>query len=285
MYIWILLATIMVALSFFNLSPRHDKENAVNEIRAAAAVNRFRVEHNAMVRTLECEANLKRNYNGRADSSSSGPFTVSKSNILCNLPYTSFKENLPIGYQESGTHPQHMIYCLQDYIGQVDKKRAAEGNSYSPYLTCSTTSRQYAVSFMPVPERWLSKTADKNGKIAPVATFSRFLAQNSNSSTFLGWTDCEGSKNNVSCKLRGSAARLEVSTTDTKQEREIISYTALAEESIFWQSDEFYNTCVKDKKPCMFMFEKFVDRDSGKHCTKLLELTEPSVPCSTTDKN
>ncbi len=55
MYIWILLATIMVALAFFNVSPRVDKEHALNEIRAATVTNRFKAEHEAMLKTMECE--------------------------------------------------------------------------------------------------------------------------------------------------------------------------------------------------------------------------------------
>ena len=55
MYIWILLATIMVAMTFFNVSPRVDKEHALNEIRAATVTNRFKAEHEAMLKTMECE--------------------------------------------------------------------------------------------------------------------------------------------------------------------------------------------------------------------------------------
>lgn len=61
MYIWILLATIMVALSFFNVSPRSDKDHALNEVRAATVTNRFKIEHAAMLKTMECEIIYQKN--------------------------------------------------------------------------------------------------------------------------------------------------------------------------------------------------------------------------------
>lgn len=70
MYIWILLATIMVALSFYNVSPRADKDHALNEVRAATVSNRFKIEHKAMLKTMECEIMYQRN-SGCWDSSSS----------------------------------------------------------------------------------------------------------------------------------------------------------------------------------------------------------------------
>ena len=45
MYIWILLATIMVAFSFYNISPRADKENYINEAKTSIIVNRFKMAH------------------------------------------------------------------------------------------------------------------------------------------------------------------------------------------------------------------------------------------------
>ena len=70
MYIWILLATIMVALSFLNLSPRADKDNTINEIKAAIVVNHIKAEHYAMLKTMECEF-LMNNYSTPSDSNDS----------------------------------------------------------------------------------------------------------------------------------------------------------------------------------------------------------------------
>lgn len=61
MYIWILLATIMVALSFYNVSPRADKDHVLNEVRAATVSNRFKIEHKAILKTMECEIMYQRN--------------------------------------------------------------------------------------------------------------------------------------------------------------------------------------------------------------------------------
>ena len=93
MYIWILLATIMVALSFFNTSPREDKASVFTEIKASTFINRFRAEHIAYFRTMECEIILNPTHS--LDDSKA----VIEAASADYVNYTSVQKNLPIGYR------------------------------------------------------------------------------------------------------------------------------------------------------------------------------------------
>ena len=177
MYIWILLATIMVALSFFNTSPREDKASVFTEIKASTFINRFRAEHTGYFRTLECD--ILYNSNRYEDSI----IPIQKSDVE-NLGYTSLASNLPIGYNEkdNGQVIYHGIYCFDK---DLREERAALTN-------CNTAAQRYLFSFSGISERWTSKakysitlpdtvTASSSGKVveisAPVPAFSNYLAK------------------------------------------------------------------------------------------------------------
>ena len=132
MYIWILLATIMVALSFFNTSPREDKASVFTEIKASTFINRFRAEHTGYFRTLECDII----YNSNRYENSIIP--IQKSDVE-NLGYTSLASNLPIGYNEedNGQVIYHGIYCF-------DKDLREEGATLT---NCNTAAQRYLFSF------------------------------------------------------------------------------------------------------------------------------------------
>ena len=101
MYIWILLATIMIGLSFFNLSPRPDKENAYTEVKASTAVTRFKLENMAMTRFMQCEVLLGLHTNNwdsdkspfQVTMDSSFQYTVNGESITVTP-----QDSLPIGY-------------------------------------------------------------------------------------------------------------------------------------------------------------------------------------------
>ena len=230
MYIWILLATIMVALSFFNLSPRADKEHALNEIRAATVVNRFKAEHVAMQKTMQCEIVKNRNngwdnYTGNTSDceqviempdpsvepgmdmetqqnvyatnrqSACGPVEV-KHDI--DLGYLSFADNLPVGYEENSSIVQsyHYIYCLDRPVENSTKPRYIPCNKVN---TVSTNYTRYMVSFARIPDRWIAHDNAAGEQPTPVPMFATFLAKSTSSGSIYGWTDCKNGK----CVLRG----------------------------------------------------------------------------------
>ena len=211
MYIWILLATIMVALSFFNVAPRSDKEHALNEIKAATVVNRFKAEHSARLHALECEIIYNKSsqpesggegWDGEETGlrrSASGPVDVSS-----YVPaYTTFVSYLPVGYaignnrkDGSGTNystsgMKHFIYCLAENAEEevsdtaLDEEVFIACNAQYDERTKNLGERRYLVSFAPIPDRWVSKDGTKT----PIPAFVNLLAKTGDKSATFGWLE------------------------------------------------------------------------------------------------
>lgn len=290
MYIWILLATIMVALSFFNTSPREDKASVFTEIKASTFINRFRAEHTGYFRTLECDII----YNSNRYENSIIP--VQKSDVE-NLGYTSLASNLPIGYNENdnGQVIYHGIYCF-------DKDLREEGAALT---NCNTAAQRYLFSFSGISERWTSKTkysvtlpdtVTKNyrGKVveisAPVPAFSNYLAKELHGIKNTGWMYCADNK----CYLVGrssiqtlydkNAAKNEYeqkadgtygikkggSETNPVKDTDRNKYIALHLPVADSLGSDFMNTCSTNGMPCMFSAEKFKTTDTSGHCRGLM---------------
>lgn len=290
MYIWILLATIMVALSFFNTSPREDKASVFTEIKASTFINRFRAEHTGYFRTLECDIL----YNSNRYENSIIP--VQKSDIE-NLGYTSLASNLPIGYNEedNGQVIYHGIYCFDK---DLREEEAALTN-------CNTAAQRYLFSFSGISERWTSKTkysvtlpdtVTKNysGEVveisAPVPAFSNYLAKELHGIKNTGWMYCANNK----CYLVGrssiqtlydkNAAKNEYeqkadgtygikkggSETNPVKDTDRNKYIALHLPAADSLGSDFMNTCSTNGMPCMFSAEKFKTTDTSGHCRGLM---------------
>lgn len=289
MYIWILLATIMVALSFFNTSPREDKASVFTEIKASTFINRFRAEHTGYFRTLECDII----YNSNRYENSIIP--IQKSDVE-NLGYTSLASNLPIGYNEedNGQVIYHGIYCFDK---DLREERAALTN-------CNTTAAQrYLFSFSGISERWTSKakysitlpdtvTASYSGEVveisAPVPAFSNYLAKELHGIKNTGWMYCANNK----CYLVGrssiqtlydkNAAKNEYeqkadgtygikkSGTNPAKDTDRNKYIALHLPAADSLGSDFKDTCSTNGMPCMFSAEKFKTTDTSGHCRGLM---------------
>ena len=265
MYIWILLATIMVALTFFNLSPRADKDYALNEIKAATVVNRFRIEHKAMIKTIECEIMKDANTsNWDANrKSATGPVTLTHS---LSLPYTKFKCHLPVGYTENSdvVNSHHQVFCL--------KYPVSENHSDNTYVACDKTDTHYSrylVSYAPVPDRWVSKT--DTGK--PLPLFASFLSKQTSSGTVYGWTDCDDD----GCVLRGLSSyggKLVFKDATGDQgtyKKQYFEHLLLGKDAMFWKSSDFQSTCKT--RPCLFTYEVPAVAETAYHCTNLMAST------------
>lgn len=290
MYIWILLATIMVALSFFNTSPREDKASVFTEIKASTFINRFRAEHTGYFRTLECDIL----YNSNRYENSIIP--IQKSDVE-NLGYTSLASNLPIGYNEedNGQVIYHGIYCF-------DKDLREEGAALT---NCNTAAQRYLFSFSGISERWTSKakysitlpdtvTASYSGEVveisAPVPAFSNYLAKELHGIKNTGWMYCANNK----CYLVGrssiqtlydkNAAKNEYeqkadgtygikkggSETNPVKDTDRHKYITLHLPAADSLGSDFMNTCSTNGMPCMFSAEKFKTTDTSGHCRGLM---------------
>lgn len=283
MYIWILLATFMVALSFFNLSPRPDKDHALNEIKAATIVNRFKAEHKAMVKTIECELikqSDNNNWDGDEYNRTSATGAVELPHNI-NLPYTKFACHLPIGYQENSNvvSSTHLLFCLKHPIEQDNNYTAspingqtAEADSVGPngYVACNQTATNYSryiVSFAPIEGKWLAK----NGTKVPVPMLISFLSKNTSSGTVFGWTECD----NDGCMLHGVSAKggrlawNSVRDADGNKQQ-FFQYLQLGKNAIFWNNAKFRKTCIEDNPTCLFSYELAAVSESADHCDDMI---------------
>ena len=282
MYIWILLATIMVALSFFNTSPREDKASVFTEIKASTFINRFRAEHTGYFRTLECDIL----YNSNRYENSIIP--VQKSDIE-NLGYTSLASNLPIGYNEedSGQVIYHGIYCF-------DKDLREEGAALT---NCNTTTHRYLFSYSAIPERWLSKnkykitipeTEIEENIQAPLPAFTSYLAKDLHGIKNTGWMYCT----EVGCYFAGRSSiqtlyDRNAEKNSFKEKDGVYSMTTqtihddlrnkyirlhLPANEIYSKETalKFKETCMANKIACMFSAEKFKTTDTSGHCRGLM---------------
>jgi hypothetical protein len=251
MYIWILLATIMVALSFYNISPRADKESAVSEIKSAILVERLKAEHTAAYRTLECEMLFYRAKYGVA-----GNKAVTISSDL-DVGYTTFKDNLPMGYDinvgdsdDNAWTVTNKLFCLDNpvYSGSAGKGKAKVMEN------CIRSTERYVVSFIQIPDRWLSKTEEqgKEQKRQPIPAFVNYLAKEDKVGDHYGWVTCESS---TSCKLEGRNA-------PQRAEEQVDG------DSPFWDDADFKTTC-RSGKTCLFAYKRMPNTDINGHCNQM----------------
>lgn len=254
MYLWILLATIMVALSFFNLSPRVDKESAVNEVKAATLVNRFKIEHMAVYKTMKCEIALNKNTNEWMNGSSEGSVEIDADAL--NLGYIRYSENLPMGYKpQDNINVSHAVLCLNKQLEDTSAE----------VKECSAAGYRYLISFMKIPERWLSKVSGENGKPLPLLT--GYMNSEGFSGIFYGWTEC-GESGSDGCILHGSATiKREFVKNNGNME---VAYKSVGENAVVWQDANFNSEC-KDGIPCLFAYTKFSNNDKGGYCKNIYD--------------
>lgn len=259
MYIWILLATIMIALSFFNLSPRQDKDNTFSEIKAASLVTRFKVENLAVMRYLQCDT-LLRLHTQEWDTRQSPPYKVDITNPNpFNFDYTSLTEVLPTGYKPNvvALDAKHYLYCMD---------RPVEESGAQNLEVCrfgSTIYPTYAVSFAEIPDRWLSK----DGKKTPLPAFVNFLTDKAQFGGIAGYTECFA---DGTCALKGgNAHHIVANIDDATNKTGDIEVNLIARDSVLWQNAEFQSMCGYNK-PCMFMYRMMPTTDEKAYCQRLL---------------
>lgn len=278
MYIWILLATIMVALSFFNLSPRSDKEGNFNEVKAATLVNRFRIEHTTFSRVAECQL-----------VSSNSDNEYMKFDLENEDTKNSFDDNLPIGFTTTGVGltTYHYIFCLDDDItkgGSPKLKSCAIPASLPDGKTIQTAVYRYGVSFGEIPSRWIGKGANDTHVIIPVLgnTISKQFVRGS----ILGVLSCYALKHSGGeddkCSFQGSHSYEKDQSAGGAHTG---GSTHLSFQPLEGGTDDFYNVlyglddfraCDGSPTGCLFAIHRLSNRDVSNHCEALSSI--PSTP-------
>ena len=272
MYIWILLATIMVALSFFNLSPRRDKDNAYNEIKTATIINRFRLENNAVVRLLQCETLM--NMHTKGWDSGDAPYKIeltttddegnTVSNDAFDFEYTSPAENLPVGYQaDPNFQIYHYVYCLDIPAENRNPDTGAAPAIMRPCQYGSAVHPTYVVSFAVIPMRFLAKNAAAGELPEPLPMFVKYLADETKGQGIAGWLDCNAAG---TCELKGNAS-YQVTNLINDETNEAVGNKrgVLPPNSVLFNNPDFAATCLTTQ-PCMFLYRKMPTTDERAYC-------------------
>lgn len=244
MYIWILLATIMVALSFFNLSPRSDKEGYITEGKASAVVTRFRIEHVAAMRATECDLINKR--------SPTDMYNV----INVDMQDENVRAFLPVGYRSLDNFmPKHNIYCLADRI------------EMSPELStsCALSANRYLISYAKIPDRWITKSGDR---VSPLPALTNYLAKNKVAGGIFGWTICDAENG---CTLHLSQTEWD-NNEDAADDQFGIVLRGEGERQGFVNvlmedGGAFADECFGSA--CLISYNRYYVKNTGNHCAQM----------------
>lgn len=152
MYVWMLLATFIVALASFNLAPRSDTRARQLEPLAEASITKFSIQHDAAVRYAKAQKNALTLAQGEINKS-------------------EFDEYLPMGFIWKQGEYTSKIYCLNK--GEYTDKTNDDGSlildengspvqdvTRAPAIAESgncndlALSANYVVTYGKVPERW-----------------------------------------------------------------------------------------------------------------------------------
>ena len=229
MYLWIVLATFIVALYSFNLSVRTDLDRAYAETKASVVITKFRALHNGVAGYCNSQAPSKTGQDfvtyypgfGVNSTTMAGAADGSGSPTVENiLGY------LPVGYAKPGDAIEDIanipgggeivskVFCfLQgDTTKQCDQD--AEGNVIPGEGSCCNNrcledggcSGIYVVSFAQMPSRWINKET-----LAPNADMKMAIAKVRGYGKNFGYID----EVNGQLVLSGGSVKQNQSTTGT----------------------------------------------------------------------
>ncbi|MBQ7659598.1 MAG: hypothetical protein IJS26_02485 [Alphaproteobacteria bacterium] len=166
MYLWIVIATFMVALLSYNLSVRPDVDRAYMETKAQTVVGKFKIQHNAFKRYLNSQKIPANPALGDPLYVSYKPgFGYNAGQILGSddtEPY-AVEQYFPMGYlPDDETYSK--VFCFEpsysdsDYVDyEVNCNDAAV---MADDRCCSVDYVEvYAVSWAPIPSRWLNRSS------------------------------------------------------------------------------------------------------------------------------
>lgn len=157
MYIWMVLATFIVMLAAFNLSPRADLQRQQQTPLAEAAITKFLVQHDAAVKYAQKQIKQGLLANGTINGCNS-----EGAGELCAF--------LPIGYKFEEKY-YSAVYCVNGAVYEyhtnpetnetIKTKVKEEGVELAPCERHSLSSVPYVITYGRVPERWKNVSTKK----------------------------------------------------------------------------------------------------------------------------
>ncbi len=194
MYLWVILATFIVALYSYNLPVRSDLDRLYAETKASVVITKFRALHNGVKDYFNSQAPSKTGQtyvtyypgdgvNISAESTGTQDGTIIQAQ---ELSADDIRKYLPVGYASSSSSIEDMatingggeivskVFCFEN--GDTTQQCVSTENSHSCCSnSCSedTCTGIYVVSFSQMPSRWINKitlnpNADMKTAIAKV---------------------------------------------------------------------------------------------------------------------
>ncbi|MBR2299408.1 MAG: hypothetical protein IJ870_02395 [Alphaproteobacteria bacterium] len=180
MYLWVVLATFMVALLSFNLSIRPDADRAYMEIKAQTVVTKFRAQHFAFKHFIESKKlTLAEQYSDNpnlikntVDYVSGVGYNDGKilGTINDAIKVEDIQHYLPYGFQ-TDTKIFSKVFCFKPNQNQYDSDanfaRVCEDDDTisDPFLkgTCCAAPgiKVFVISWQEMPSRWLNHTTGR----------------------------------------------------------------------------------------------------------------------------
>ncbi len=141
MYIWMILATFMVMLAAYNLSPRADIAHIQNAPRAEATATKFLYQHKAAEKFTKDQITEETVATGGIDISS--------------LVYY-----LPIGFKYDEDSYASVLYCLNPETKDAEGNITLAGQTTGECIQGNKKVR-YVITFGQVPDKWKNVATNK----------------------------------------------------------------------------------------------------------------------------
>ncbi len=166
MYLWVVIATFMVALLSYNLSVRPDIDRTYMETKAQTVITKFKAQHYALRAYIDSQKIRKAIYRQPEDpqyvSYSSG-FGYNNGKIIGDdkLSPTVVSNYLPIGY-ETRTDIYSKVFCfrMKTYQEDIDYDKTCAQETLDDKCCSAEDTYVFVVSWEPISSRWLNKNGE-----------------------------------------------------------------------------------------------------------------------------
>jgi len=285
MYLWVLLATFMVALLSFNLSIRPDSDRALMETKAQTIITKFRVQHYGFAHYIASKKLTK------AQLSSQDPLVKKDSvdyaskvgyndgNVLgvpseLNEAITSelvntqdIQKYLPYGFQTDATI-YSKVFCFKPQTFESDENydTVCENDISIPFdlrKTCCAASGTdvLVISWQKMPPRWISHTTQK-----PLSDMMSAMTKSEGYGSTIGFvTNVDDASGPVVSggMYRTPIAQIDSEGKPTGKYTYELKYRPIY--NILIEDDDFKD-CVNENKiknPCLIAINKVSNREEN----------------------
>lgn len=221
MYLWIVIATFIVALFSYNISVHPDVDRMYSETRANTVVASFQIQHNALVLYIQSKKGHLKNEQTPQSGEEEEEGEEEAESAVSNATYMSGAYYAKNKFQNAGTLNESevvnflppgfemdeqvtsKIYCFERYAaplvpqtGEEDEENATDGPTADPVTgaypfdytradaPCIKTSKVVLVSWRKIPQKWINY---RNSSL-PAPDMMHSIARSNGYGTTFGYT-------------------------------------------------------------------------------------------------